>query len=82
MTSLDWTKLGASPVGTSVSSFIAGNLPKAKKHLSNVSKILLVLYSLFKSYSIDEIQIEMAFYNITLIIYHFNFFSRKTEKVY
>ena len=31
MTSLDRTKLGTSPVGTIVSSLIAGNLPNAKK---------------------------------------------------
>ena len=49
MTSLDWTKLGTSPVATTIISLIAGNLLKAKKNLSNVCKILLVLGSFFKS---------------------------------
>ena len=48
MTSLDWTKLGTSPVGTTISSLIAGNLLKAKKNLSNVCKTSLVLGSFFK----------------------------------
>ena len=49
ITSLNRTKLGTSPVGTIVSSLIAGNLPNAKKNLSNACKISFVLGLFFKS---------------------------------
>ena len=49
MTPTDLTKLGTSSIGTVISSLVAGNLPNAKKNLSNVSKISLLSTSLFES---------------------------------
>ena len=49
MTSFDFTKSGTLPIGTTVSSLIAGNLPYKKKNLSNTFRTSLGFYSLFKS---------------------------------
>ena len=43
------TKLGTLPVGTILSSMIAGNLPNAKRNLLNVWIISFILGSFFKS---------------------------------
>ena len=49
MTSFELTNFGASPVGTTVNSLIAENLPNFKKKLSNIFKISLGFCSFFKS---------------------------------